>query len=268
MDCILYIDLFFLLHFWGNCLVLFLVRYIIKSCGALRCLFSAFFGAIVETGAVFTFLLTENGFVYVMLWIIEVVAMAFFAFGKQGILWHVILCLGIAFLVSVLHIPFRFIYAGDSSFASVFLVSAAAVFVLVSLERQCRLRWKEEHMKAKAVLEFEEKKMCTTVLMDTGNRLYDPFFHKPVILVSEAVLGDILLYCKECHPEKIQYIPYHSVGKSDGMLLGVLLDSVSIRWQEKHRIIRNVIAASTREELYRGKEYQVIFHCGLLEEIM
>lgn len=122
-------------------------------------------------------------------------------------------------------------------------------------------------MKVKTVLEFEDRKMFATALIDTGNRLYDPFFHKPVILVDERMMKDIVMCCKECHPEKLQYIPYHSVGKANGMLEGVMFDSVSIKWQEKKLVFHEVIAAATKESLYKGKEYQVIFHCGLLEEI-
>jgi len=135
------------------------------------------------------------------------------------------------------------------------------------LEKQCRIRWKEEHMKAKTVLEFEDKKMFATALIDTGNRLYDPFYHKPVILVDERILSDIVRHCREHYPEKLQYIPYQSVGKNHGMLEGVMFDHVSIQWQEKRMQFQKVIAASTKESLYKGKEYQVIFHCGLLEEI-
>ena len=65
----------------------------------------------------------------------------------------------------------------------------------------------------------------------------------------------------------MQYIPYHSVGIQNGMLEGVMFDSVSIQWKEKHMKFQKVIAASTKESLYKGKEYQVIFRCGLLEEL-
>ena len=121
-------------------------------------------------------------------------------------------------------------------------------------------------MKAKTVLEFGDRKLFATALMDTGNKLYDPFYHKPVILVDEKMIGEMLTYCKEKCPEKLHFIPFHSVGKENGLLEGITFDYVNIRWQNKQMKFKNVIAASTKESLYKGKEYQVIFHCGLLQE--
>ena len=121
-------------------------------------------------------------------------------------------------------------------------------------------------MKAKTVLEFGDRKLFATALLDTGNKLYDPIFHKPVILVDEKMIGDMLRLCKEEYPEKLHFIPFHSVGRDNGLLEGISFDCVSIKWQEKHLKFHDVIAASTKESLYKGKEYQVIFHCGLLQE--
>ena len=121
-------------------------------------------------------------------------------------------------------------------------------------------------MKAKTVLEFGDRKLFATALMDTGNKLYDPFFHKPVILVDEKMMWDMISYCREECPERMHYIPFHSVGKEHGMLEGITFDCVSIQWQDKKLQFKEVIAAATKESLYKGKEYQVIFHCGLLQE--
>ena len=121
-------------------------------------------------------------------------------------------------------------------------------------------------MTAKTVLEFGDRKLFATALMDTGNKLYDPFYHKPVILVSEKMIGEMITYCKKECPEKLHFIPFHSVGKENGLLEGITFDCVNIRLQNKQMQFRDVIAASTKETLYKGKEYQVIFHCGLLQE--
>jgi len=70
---------------------------------------------------------------------------------------------------------------------------------------------------------------------------------------------------REC-PEKFHFIPFHSVGKENGLLEGITFDCVSIQWQNKRLKFYDVIAASTKGSLYKGKEYQVIFHCGLLQD--
>lgn len=265
MNCIVYLDLFFLLNFWINILVLFLVRKITKTYRTLRCVLAAVIGALGSTGIFLLFLYSESRAVY-GLHSILIVVMNLLAFGKSNLLWHLFLFFFTGCLVAGGEMAVLSITGSGSDLSLLGLVSVAAILACIALEKQCRIRWKEEHMKAKTVLEFEDKKMFATALIDTGNKLYDPFYHKPVILVNEQILKDMVERCRKIHPERLQYIPYSSVGKTEGMLEGLMLDRVSIYWQEKQLHFHQVIAAMTKEKLYQGKEYQVIFHCGLLEE--
>lgn len=266
MDCILYIDLFFLWNFWMNALVLFLVRQITKTYRTLRCLLAAALGAFFACWGLVWYIKLEASILLVILEVGVVVLMNILAFGGKNLLWHLFL-----FAISGAAVAGIFLYAVsykgmEKNTLAIAVVSFVSCAFCLLLERKSRIRWKEEHMKAKTVLEFGDRKLFATALMDTGNKLYDPFFHKPVILVDEKMMGEMLAYCKEECPEKLHYIPFHSVGKENGLLEGITFDCVSIQWQNKRLKFREVIAAATKESLYKGKEYQVIFHCGLLQE--
>ena len=266
MDAILYIDLFFLWNFWMNALVLFLIRQITKSYRTLRCLLAAAIGACAACLGIVCYIKLDISLLLIFLEISVVIVMNILAFGGKNLLWHLFL-----FSISMSAVAGVFLYLisfhgfGKNSVA-VIAVSMIAIMFCILLEKQSRIRWKEEHMKVKTVLEFGDRKLFATALMDTGNKLYDPFYHKPVILVDEKMIGEMLEYCKEKCPEKLHFIPFHSVGKENGLLEGITFDCVNIRWQNKQMQFRDVIAASTKETLYKGKEYQVIFHCGLLQE--
>ena len=264
MDCIIYMDLFFLLNFWMNALVLFLLRMITKTYRTLWCLVAALFGAIGSCIVTAWYIMSEEEAIFLPALFIMVIIINLMAFGKKSLIWH-----------SFLYIAAGMLLAGIWYFLAPFclscelaigMVSCTAVFFCILLERQCRIRWKEEHMKAKTILEFGERRLFATALMDTGNRLYDPFYHKPVILVDGKMMKELISDCKCRRPEKIQYIPFQSVGKEHGLLEGIMFDKVSIHWENKTWQFADVIAASTTENLYRGKDYQVIFHCGLLQE--
>lgn len=265
MNCVVYLDLFFLLNFWVNLFVLFIVRKITKTYRTLRCVLAAIIGATGSTGIFLLFLQSENRAVY-GLHSIMIIAMNLLAFGCSNLLWHLFLFLLTGCMMAGAEMAVLAVSGAKGNLLVIGLIFGAAIVACVALEKQCRIRWKEEHMKAKTVLEFEDKKMFATALIDTGNKLYDPFYHKPVILVNEQILRDMVERCRKIHPERLQYIPYSSVGRTDGMLEGLMLDRVSICWQEKQLQFHQVIAAMTKEKLYQGKEYQVIFHCGLLEE--
>ena len=266
MDVILYIDLFFLWNFWMNALVLFLVRQITKTYRTLKCLLAAALGAFSACVGVGWYINCDSSRWVLVLEAGVLITMNLLAFGGKNLLWHLFL-----FCISLIAVAGMFLWcvsvAGiEKNTLAVVFVSVIAFAFCVLLEKQSRIRFKEEHMKAKTVLEFGDRKLFTTALMDTGNKLYDPFYHKPVILVDEKMIGEMLQYCKKECPEKLHFIPFHSVGKEQGMLEGITFDFVTIRWQNKQMKFQNVIAASTKESLYQGKEYQVIFHCGLLQE--
>ena len=266
MDCILYIDLFFLWNFWVNALVLFLVRQITKTYRTLRCLLSAVIGALAACFGVAVYLVSGGSGILFVMEMVVIIGMNLLAFGGKNLLWHLFL-----FFLAGTAVAGVFLYlvcfAGIGRDMTAAVLVAVICFVFcVLLEKKSRIRWKEEHMKAKTVLEFGDRRLFATAFMDTGNRLYDPFFQKPVILVDEKMMRELLLYCKEEHPERLHFIPFHSVGREKGLLEGITFDRVSIQWQEKRHQFTNVIAAATKESLYKGKEYQVIFHCGLLEE--
>lgn len=269
MNCIIYMDLFFLINFWMNTVILFSIRQITKTCRTFYCLAAAVFGAFVSCMLITVYLKQGNMGIAVLCQLLLAAAMNWIAFGGKKLLWHSFLFLITGALTAGI---FQWIC---SAFGTVIkkdgiivgIVSILCVILCVILEKRSRILWKEEHMKTKTVLEFENRKICATALMDTGNKLYDPFFHKPVILVNETMMKELIECCRKTHPEKLQYIPFHSVGKEDGMLEGMTFDCVKIQWQGKMFKFPEVIAASTKETLYKGKDYQVIFHCGLLEEV-
>ena len=246
MDCILYIDLFFLWNFWINALVLFLVRQIIKTYRTLLCLVSAGLGAFSACIGVVLFLGYDSVLSLIFLEFVTVLSMNLLAFGCKNLLWHMLIfCVtgtvvaGILYLSSIIPVSKEIFFAVVSSIA--------AVVICFLLEKKSRIRWKEEHMKVKTVLEFGDRRLFATALMDTGNKLYDPIFHKPVILVDEKMIEEILRVCKTECPERLHFIPFQSVGREKGLLEGLSFDHVSIKWQNKHMVFHNVIAASTKE---------------------
>ena len=266
MDCILYIDLFFLWNFWMNALVLFLVRQITKTFRTLRCLMAAAIGAFSACWGLVWYIKSDISPLLVILEIGVLILMNIVAFGGKNLLWHMFLYIVSGAAVAGIFVYLFSFYGMGRDMLAIILVSVISMVFCILLEKKSRIRWKEEHMKVKTVLEFGDRKLFATALMDTGNKLYDPFFHKPVILVDEKMMQEMLIYCREECPEKLHFIPFHSVGKENGLLEGITFDCVSIKWQDKQMKFREVIAAATKESLYKGKEYQVIFHCGLLQE--
>jgi len=135
-------------------------------------------------------------------------------------------------------------------------------------------------------LVLNDRKVKTKGLMDTGNCLYDPLRSKPVMVMENTVMEQLMTpeiksymdeaksflegKAKDFHWEKqadkiksFSFIPYRSVGKS-GMLLGFCLDKVMIHTGKEVICNEKVTAAICDNPLTEGKDYHVILHKELL----
>lgn len=106
-----------------------------------------------------------------------------------------------------------------------------------------------------------EVELCA--LVDTGNSLREPISGRPVSVVEAEVL-DSLPGVRI--PEKLKAIPYHSVGRSNGIMEGyeipemiVLKEEEKIRWQK-------VIVGISRNRISADGRYQMILHPELCSE--
>ena len=80
---------------------------------------------------------------------------------------------------------------------------------------------------------YGREKCCIKGMIDTGNGLNDPVTNEPVSILDQKTamefLGDVKL-------EKIRYVPYHSIGKREGVLPVVRIDKMCVENDEVHWI--------------------------------
>lgn len=164
------------------------------------------------------------------------------------------------------------------------LTGILALIVLVScifgkLAAAClKQRLKQKSLYYEIELSQGEKRKKATALLDTGNHLKEPVSQKPVILMDMALAGELLEegttravaefyqtgFLQEAK-EGIRLIPYHSVGKSHGLLAAVFLEGLQI-WMEQEVIeLSEVCAALTEEPVSSGGTYQVLLNAELME---
>lgn len=133
---------------------------------------------------------------------------------------------------------------------------------------------------------FEEEFIKMRALIDTGNMLKDPITSMNVIVVEKEKLKNILSenildnldkiiggdVPKEIYEdEKLQYItrfrviPFNSIGKTNGMLLGFKANKVIINQEEYREEIENVIIGIYEEKLSRKNQYNALIGLDLIE---
>ena len=92
-------------------------------------------------------------------------------------------------------------------------------------------------------------------LIDTGNCLRDSVTKKPVHIIDAEIAGKLF---SSDFLRKVRYIPYHSIGKNEGLMPLVSLDGMWILKKKKVWIERPMVAIS--EEPISEEEYRIILN--------
>ena len=137
---------------------------------------------------------------------------------------------------------------------------SAGIYILSKLLLS-RLRRRAVKKNSRVTLEYAGKIVHTTALTDTGNGLYDPISHMPVILIELEILKKLTdPNCTTANisewiqKDRIKIIPYRTIDKS-GYLTGLKLDRIYI----DGRCVEGAIAAVCGQKLSQP----VILHSGI-----
>lgn len=102
--------------------------------------------------------------------------------------------------------------------------------------------------------------------IDSGNTLKDPLTNKPVIIVEQNKLEEIIgkdFFKGGDENFKIRFIPFKSIGKQNGMLTGIQPDLIYINHNEDIIKTKNVIIGIYDKKI--SKNYSALIGLELLE---
>lgn len=149
-------------------------------------------------------------------------------------------------------------------------------FILPSFEYQLKLKNNGQYTELSA-------------LLDTGNLLYTPISHLPVIVVEYRSVKAILTETQRINYEKYKnssdaeieeglvtgeckldvLIPFNSVGCKSGYLWGFKIEEVRIKRLTDEKAISNCIIGISNESLFSDRQYHALLHPEfILEEAM
>ncbi len=132
---------------------------------------------------------------------------------------------------------------------------------------------------------INEKDIVTTAIIDTGNLLKDPITRVPVIVVEKDILYGVLPnkilnnltqiiggdVSQEFYEEenieyisKFRVIPFSSIGKENGMLLGFKADKVIVEVNGNEEEVKNVIIGIYDKKLSKKGTYSALLGLDIL----
>ena len=102
--------------------------------------------------------------------------------------------------------------------------------------------------------------------IDSGNTLKDPLSKKPVIIVEKNIIEKIVDVEKLMGGDenlKIRLIPFKSIGKQNGMLIGIKPQYIKIKYNENQVKTNNVIVGIYDKKI--SKNYSALIGLEILE---
>lgn len=136
------------------------------------------------------------------------------------------------------------------------------------------------------VVTLNNKEINSKALIDTGNLLKEPITNLPVIVMEHTLLYDILPKeilnnvekilggdfskipenIKEEYSAKLKVIPFSSLGKQNGMLLGIKAENLIINLKEETRKIDKVVIGIYNKSLTNNGEYRSLLGIETVEK--
>nr|WP_242973354.1 sigma-E processing peptidase SpoIIGA [Pseudoclostridium thermosuccinogenes] len=132
---------------------------------------------------------------------------------------------------------------------------------------------------------FENKIADMSALIDTGNSLHDPLTNMPVVIVEFLALKDILpfeiqsifenskendlssvtdIVSKSNWFSRFRLIPFNSLGKENGMLIGFKPDYIELEENEEKKGVENVIIGIYNRSLSKNAKYRALLSPELI----
>lgn len=111
------------------------------------------------------------------------------------------------------------------------------------------------------VLRGTEQTLCIAAIVDSGNTLTEPMSGAPVSVLDVVTFQTLW---PEGLPD-FRVIPYHSVGKKNGILYGYRIPQMKIRIHSVEKICSDVWLAVSEEEI-AGREIPMLLHPALLKK--
>lgn len=255
----LYIDVFFLINFMMDYIMLSLTRRILK-CPAThgRILAGAAVGAL-STCLIMVIPGMNAFFKFILFHMVSNVLMIKtglkIGWNKTFLRAYVLLYISAFIIGGIMEHLHQYLRVGSLFFA----LAAAGYYLSLGVWNLITYLAERNVRRLRVRLLRDGKEYEAGALVDTGNRLRDPVTGKPVSIISAKTAVKLGISIPQ---EKFWYISYQSVGKADGVIPAVMLDSMWISRKPPVVVEKPVVAIC--EEDITNDDYEMLMNPDLL----
>lgn len=293
----IYIDVVLMENLIMNFIILLATGLILKEkIKIVRLLFSSLLGAIYSVVSYMSILEIYSSMI---LKIILSIVMIYIAFNPQTMkkMWKDILIFyltsfvfgGVAFALIYFVKPQEILmknglFLGTYPLKTIILGAIIAFIIIMTAFTVVKSKITKKDMFCEIEIQLNGTNIETTAMIDTGNLLKEPITNTPVIVVEhtllydcipkeilnhlEELLGgdfeDIPESIKEEYRTKLKFIPFSSLGKQNGMLLGIRADAIKIKGIDKEEKKEGIIVGIYNKSLTKRGEYRALMGIELM----
>lgn len=293
----IYIDVVFIENLIMNYIILFATSIIIKiKVKHIRLILASTLGAIYSIIAYMSILEMYSS---VILKIILSVIIVYIAYNPQNVknMWKYLVIFymtsfvfgGAAFALIYIVKPQDILmknglFLGTYPLKTIILGTIVAFVVIVTSFKLVKSKISKKDMFCTIKININKVEIETKAMIDTGNLLKEPISNTPVIVVEHTLLYDcmpkeilnnlenilggdfenISEEVKNKYISKLKVIPFSSLGKQNGMLIGIKPEEVTVINDENENKINNVIIGIYNKSLTKRGEYRALIGIELL----
>lgn len=170
------------------------------------------------------------------------------------------------------------LFLGTYPLKTVILGGIIGFLIMTTAFKLVKTKISKKDMFCEIEIKLNGKIIETNAMIDTGNLLKEPFTNTPVIVVEHTLLYNCLPKeilnnlneilggdfekvpeeIKQQYISKLKLIPFSSLGKQNGMLIGIKPEYIKIKQDEKETKKENVIIGLYNNSLTKKGEYRAI----------
>ncbi len=172
------------------------------------------------------------------------------------------------------------LFIGTYPLKIAFLGAIVGFIILQTALKSIKTRFHKKDMFCEIEIEIEGNTQKAIAMIDTGNLLKEPITGMPVIVVeqekieklipemihhAEEIIQGNTQMLKDSEITRLRVIPFQSLGKENGLLLGIKPDRIFIRLEEEEKQEKEAMIGLYPKKLTKNGAYQALMGLELLE---
>lgn len=288
----IYVDIIFLENVFMNCIILLATGIIMKDeTKIIRNIVGSIIGSIYAIIIYISKIKFYSNFFLKILLSFTIVYISFKPPNFKSFIKHTIIFYltsftfgGVAFALLYFVSPQNILYQNGVLIGTypikMILAGGVLGFVIITVAfKNIKGRFTKKDMICTVKLLDKNKQLQIKAIVDTGNFLKDPLSGVPVIIVERKKLemflpssilenstriinGDDIELGE--YASKIRVIPFSSLGKENGLLLGVKTDEIEIEYQDVINRVNNIIIGIYNGVLSKSGKYSGLVGLNLI----